>query len=117
MERKFLEDIYFDNHSMFKSRLFRSVPLLIALIVFAGGLGYRSASVDKSGQLHVILDSGKEVLPKRIPGQVAFGSPLVSPDHRTVGWLVMYPDPSVVSSVSDPIPGKLVIWEAGHVLH
>jgi hypothetical protein len=110
----------FNNHDMFRLRLVwivERVPLLAAITLVAGSPEYRSASVDKSGQLHVILDSGKEVLPKRIAGQVAFGSPLVSPDHRTVGWLVMYPDPSYVNHVNDPLPVKLVIWEAGHLLH
>ncbi len=105
---------------MSRSRLIcslRKVPILAALTLFAGSPDYRSASVDKTGQLHVILDSGKEVLPKRIPGQLAFGSPLVSPNHRTVGWLVMYPDPFYVNQASHPLPLKLVIWEAGRVLH
>src|SRR5258706_1233902 len=103
---------------MFRSRLMgtlRKIPLLAALTLFAGSPDYRSASVDKTGQLHVILDSGKEVLPKKIQGHVAFGSPLVSPNHRTVGWLVLYADPSYVNHVSHPLPLKLVIWEAGRV--
>ena len=89
---------------------------LAALYLFAEGSAYRSVSVDDSGQLHIVLDSGKEVLPRKVQGQVAFGAPLVSPDRRTVGWLVMYPQPAI-GYVMPPIPGKLVLYRAGRVLH
>ena len=90
---------------------------LAALTLFAGSPAYRSVSVDGSGQLHIVLDSGKEVLPRKIQGQVSFDSPLVSPDRRTVGWLVMYPEEEAIGYVGPPIPGKLVVYRAGRVLH
>ncbi|MGB7761167.1 MAG: hypothetical protein WBL61_15145 [Bryobacteraceae bacterium] len=95
----------------------RTLPLLAALSLFASGPVYRSVSVDESGQLHIVLDSGKEILTPKTPGQVSFGSPLISPDSRTVGWLAMYPDPGAIHYVRDPIPGKLVLVRAGRVLH
>jgi hypothetical protein len=52
-------------------------------------------SVDKNGQLHIVLDSGKEILPPKSRDQVSFGQPAISPDRRTVGWLVMYADPFI----------------------
>jgi len=96
-------------------RAARVFPFLAALALLAGGPAYRSVSVDESGQLHIVLDSGKEVLPRKIREQVSFGAPLVSPDRRAVGWLAMYPQPAV-NYVMPPIPGKLVIYRAGRVL-
>jgi hypothetical protein len=41
------------------------------------------------------------------------GVSLLSPDHRTVGWLVEYPVPFQGANLA----GKLVLYRAGHVLH
>jgi hypothetical protein len=93
------------------------ITLIAALTLSAGGAGYRSVSVDQSGQLHIVLDSGKEILPPKTPGQVSFDSPMISFDGRTVGWLVMYPDPTITDYQGAQIPGRLVIYRAGRVLH
>jgi hypothetical protein len=98
------------------ARLRRTAPgvsLFAALVLFASGPGYRSASVDESGQLHIVLDSGREILPEKAHGQVSFTDPLISPDRRTVGWLAEYPAPFQNGTLS----GKLVIYRAGRVLH
>ena len=99
------------------ARAMRMLPLLAALTLSARVALYSSASVDESGQLHIVLDSGKEILPRKTQGQVSFGSPLISPDRRTVGWLVNYADPGAINYVGDPIAGKLVIYRSGLVLH
>jgi hypothetical protein len=78
---------------------------------------YRSTSVDQSGSLHIVLDNGKEILPTKMPDQVSFGNPSISPDRRTAGWLVLYPDPGVSYYRGAELPGKLVIYRAGRVLH
>ena len=78
---------------------------------------YRSVSVDQSGQLHIVLDSGKEILPPKVRGQVSFGDPVISPDRRTIGWLVMYPDPTITYYQGAEVPLKLIIYQAGRVLH
>jgi hypothetical protein len=73
--------------------------VLVALIdLLAGDPRYRSVSVGGGGQLHIVPDPGKEILPGRGPGQVSFGQPVISPDRRTVGWLAMYPDPSAADN-------------------
>ena len=95
----------------------RALPLVAVLTLFANGPAYRSVSVDERGQLHIVLDSGKEILPRKTRGQVSFDSPLISPDYRTVGWLVLYPDLSFTNYASDPIPGKLILYRADRVLH
>ncbi len=75
--------------------------------------------IDDQGQLHILLDSDREVLAPKLPSQAAFSSPLISPDRMTVGWLVMYPYPR--SSPEDydpgPIPGSLVLYRTEKILH
>jgi hypothetical protein len=80
---------------------------------------YRSVSVDNSGQLHIVLESGQESLPKKTQGQVSFDSALISTDFRTIGWLVMYPfpDPPGSDHSTNPISGGLAIYRAGRVIH
>lgn len=59
-------------------------------------------------------------MPPRIRGQVAFGDPAVSPDHRTVGWLVLYPYPNPPGAEylrSEPIAGALALYRSGRVIH
>jgi hypothetical protein len=46
--------------------------------------------VDSRGQLRILLGSGKEIHPPKTRTQVAFDSARLTPDHQTVGWLVMY---------------------------
>jgi hypothetical protein len=83
----------------------------------AQDLGYRDVRVDQSGQLHIVLDTGKEVLPAKLSNQVAFSEPLISSDHRTAGWLVDYPYPGAPDGYPmDPIPGRLVLYRSGRTL-
>ena len=71
---------------------------------------YRSVMIDQNGQLHISLGSGKQILSPKLPDQVAFSDPLLSRDHRTVGWLGEYPDDSYTYS------GDLVLYRSGHLL-
>ena len=93
--------------------------LLTGLTLFATDPAYRSVSIDEGGQLHVLLESGKEILPKKTQGQLSFDAPMISTDSRTIGWLAMYPYPA--SPDADyhgaPISGGLVIYRAGRVIH
>lgn len=95
------------------------VPLLAALTSASGGPGYRSVSVDSAGRLHIVSDSGKEILPPKMQRQASFGDPAISPDHRTVGWLVMYPypDPPGANYPREPIAGALVLYRGGRVAY
>lgn len=79
---------------------------------------YVSTNIDRHGKLHITLASGKDVLAPSSNGQVGFGSPQISPDRRTVGWLVMYPYPRPGNTgyVPDPIPEALLLYRNGHVL-
>ena len=85
--------------------------------MFAGGARYRAVSIDASGQLHIVLDSGRQVIPQKLHDQVAFDAPLISPNHQTVGWLLEYPDPAAVNYTGTPIAGGLSIYRNGRVLH
>lgn len=76
--------------------------LLAALVVFAAEAVYESAVVDPDGWLHIKLTSGKEIIPPKSQGQVSFGDAWISPDGRTVGWLVEYPYPDAAQSWRGP---------------
>jgi len=99
------------------------VRTLLAMLVLCGAAPmfadsvYRSVFVDGSGQLHFVLESGKEVLPQKTHGQTSFGDPEIAADGRAVGWLAMYPDPSITYYKGAEIAGGLVIYRDGHVLH
>jgi hypothetical protein len=90
---------------------------LLAAITLGAGPNYDSVSVDRTGRLHIVLDSGKEILPPKLPGQVSFGNPVISPDRWTVGWLAMYPDPTITYYKGAQLAGSLVIFRAGRVIH
>jgi hypothetical protein len=91
----------------------------VVSIAAATASRYRAVSVDSAGRLHIVLDSGGEVLPPKAKGQVSFGNPAISPDERTVGWLVLYAmpaPPGAQDRQSDPIAGALVLYRSGRVI-
>lgn len=96
----------------------RLLLLQTALTFLASAQIYHSATVDEGGQLHIALGSGKELQPRKAEGQLSFGEPHISPDQRTVGWLVLYPypDPNGADSTR-PIPGELVIYRENRTIH
>ena len=97
------------------SRLSISVlSLLTALSLYSSDLTYRSVSVDTAGQVHIVLQSGQEILPNKTEGQVSFDAARLSEDFRTVGWLIMYPFPG---SNARPIAGGLALFRAGRIIH
>jgi hypothetical protein len=77
---------------------------------------YQSVSLDSAGQLSITLGSGSVVTPPKLQDQLSFRQPLVSGDHRTVGWLANYADSAGPQGTNDPIAGRLVLYRAGHVL-
>jgi hypothetical protein len=102
-------------------KLFRltglSLFLPAALTLFAADPRYRSVEVDPTGRLHIVFDSGKEVLPPKLPGQTSFGGPVISDDRLTIGWLAQYPDPTITYYKGAQIGGSLVIFRHGRVVH
>ena len=98
-----------------------AISLLLSILFSFAPETYQSAVVDASGQLHITTDSGKELMPRKLPDQLSFEDPKISPDHQTVGWLVMYPFPTPDNDEKygrdRAIAGKLVIYRAGHVVH
>ena len=76
---------------------------------------YRSASVDNQRQLHIVLETGKEILPRKFPGQTSFDDPKISPDSRTAGWIVSYANPNREGFAD--ISLELVVFRAGRILH
>jgi hypothetical protein len=104
--------------SLFRGLL--TFVLVAVLIVASEPTRYRSVSVDSSGRLHVVLDSGREIVPPKASYQSAFGDPAISPDHRTVGWLVLYPYPYAPGARYKPydtLSGALALYRNGRVIH
>lgn len=95
------------------------MALILSAALLAADPTYSSVFVDDTGQLHIVPESGQELLPKKIQGQVVFDSALMAPDSRTIGWLVMYPYPNLPGDdyAASPIPGALAIFRAGRVIH
>jgi len=93
------------------------LPLLLSLTLPALAADYQSVRVDGKGQLHIVPGSGKEILPAKISGQVSFGDAAISPDGRTVGWLILYPDPTVTYYKGAELAGGLALYRAGRVVH
>jgi hypothetical protein len=99
----------------------RFVLLVILLVpavdLFAGParIGYRSATVDeKTGQLRIVLASGREIIPpfNTKSGQVGFDDVHISPDHKTIGWLELDQDPNEAY----PYAFTLVLYQNGRLL-
>ena len=95
----------------------RVILLVIGIPLIVGAAEYRSVSLDRNRQLHIVLESGKEILAPKVRGQLSFGDPVISPDRQTVGWLVMVPDPAVTYYKGAEFAGSLVIYRGGRVLH
>ena len=87
----------------------------LALIVgFALALGphaspaqgtFRTADVDATGQLRIVRSNSQVIRPAADSGQVGLEQVALSADHRTVGWLALYPN----CCTSYPIPLALVL--------
>jgi hypothetical protein len=73
---------------------------------------YRSVMIDENGQLHIVLRSGREILPPKLPYQATFSDPGLSRDHRTVGWFADYLEPVAAYPLSE----ELVLYRSGHLL-
>jgi hypothetical protein len=91
-----------------------SLFCLVPVLAFSADASrYRSVSVDRDGRLHIVLDSGKEILPRKRSGQTSFGGPTISPDRRSVAWLAMYPDPTITYYKGAELGFELVVYRAG----
>ncbi len=97
----------------------RTLAPLLCFAALAAFPAYRSAALDAAGRLHITPASGGEIRPAPLPGQVSFGSPAVSTDGRTVGWLALYPYPDSPGGTAkgEPIAGALVLFRGGLVAH
>ena len=93
-----------------------AVLCLTAVVAQAGAQTYRSVSVDSAGQLMVKQSAGTILKVPHLRGQVSFGQPAISNDHRTLGWLANYDNPTTPPGSADPIAGRLVLYRAGRVL-
>ena len=72
----------------------------------------KTASVDSSGRVRVVTDNGRELILPKEKGQESVERPVIADDHRTVGWLVNYPN----CCTSYPIPETLVVYRDGRII-
>jgi hypothetical protein len=88
------------------------VCLLLLVAAYAADPRYRSAKIDTRGRLRIELESGSVVNAPMLKYQVGFDAPAISPDRRTVGWLVDYDPPE---RWMNPIAGALVLYRSGRI--
>ena len=68
--------------------------------------------IDAEGALHLVDAAGHDTKASQEKDQVAFSSPQVADDDRTVGWLAEFPN----CCTSYPIPLTLVIYRDGKII-
>jgi hypothetical protein len=70
---------------------------------------YRRAELDSASQLRIVLSNGEILRPAKDSDQVGFEQVAISPDHRIVGWVALYPN----CCTTYPIPLALVLLRPG----
>ena len=91
------------------------IPLVLACLVLwsltalAGGFEAPHLSADHRF-MEVKTTDGLETPAPKLPDQVEFDSPRVSPDHMHVGWLALFPN----CCTSYAVPLTLVIMDQQH---
>lgn len=102
---------------------------LLAIICFAfscslayaaNGPAVTKAYVDDKGSVHILTADGRDytIKPKKWQAGGGFGTPVVAPDGKTVGWLVnqMLMPLQGGTSYSYAVALGLDIWRDGHVI-
>lgn len=92
--------------------------LLFSLLLMIGHGKYMAARAihrvyaDQAGQVHLVYGDGQDVQMPKEKDQVSTQTPVIAPDHETVGWSVETPN----CCTSYPIPTTLVIYRSGRVM-
>jgi hypothetical protein len=68
----------------------------------------QQTEIDSMGRVRIVLSDKRVITPPQDSGQVAVEQLALSPDHRTVGWLVLFPN----CCTTYPIPLELVLLRA-----
>jgi hypothetical protein len=93
------------------------VALIVAVVLLMMGVSvaaqetYLRAEIEQD-QLRIVTSGGRQIVPDKETDQVGFDKVAISPDHRAVGWLLLFPN----SATSYPIPLKLIIYVDGRQL-
>ena len=97
--------------------------LLVAVLVDLSAAKPRSTKTilrvyaDKNSDVHIVMNNGKEELVPHQRDQTGIEDAKISPDGRTAGWLVSYPDPSSSQAYKfEDFQGALVIWRNGKIV-
>lgn len=92
------------------ARMLAAIAALVSMSASTVGAqtAYTRATIDSAEELRITTTTGRTILPAKDTGQVGFGAPAISADHRRVGWLALYPN----CCTSYPIPLRLVVRTA-----
>src|SRR5437868_13894411 len=85
------------------------IAALVAANATVAQVIYRRAHIDGAGELHIIMADGRAIVPRKKAEQVGFDQAAISADHRSIGWLALYPN----CCTSYPIPLALVVLTEG----
>src|SRR5579872_360072 len=88
--------------------------LALTLTASAAEPRYRSVDVGPDETLHLRRTDKKEEIVQREKGQTGFTSWSLSPDHRTVGWLGLYPNP--FPSAKTDVPLTITLYRNGSIV-
>ena len=89
--------------------LLASIATAFAATACRAQPGYRQASIDRTGRLHIVASDGREIVVPKDSDQVAFDQVAISADRRAIGWLTLHPD----CCTSYPVPLALVVLRDG----
>jgi hypothetical protein len=85
--------------------------LAIASVIASTGQ-YATATLDETGNVVIVTESGQRITPSKDEDQVGAAQVKVSPNLRSVGWLALYP----FCCTSYPLPLKLFVQNGGRLL-
>ena len=98
--------------------------LMLLIATFLSSISAESKSseiivrvyADHNNDTHIVLGT-KEAVIRPKPDQAGIDQVKIADDHRTAGWLILFPDPnnSPIYRSSD-IPQSLVIWRNGKIV-
>jgi hypothetical protein len=69
---------------------------------------YLRAEIEQD-QLRIVTSGGRQIVPDQETDQVGVDKVAISPDHRAVGWLVLFPN----YATSYPISLKIIVYVNG----
>jgi len=70
------------------------------------------AFLDKEGNVHIVLNNGKEIQPSKLKGQFENSEPVIAEDRKTVAWMAYFEN----CCTSYNIPMTLIVFRSGKII-